>query len=186
VRSMLATLIARSDALCEFCGVETNLQPYSVGPLHDGTAMTSVLLCDKCSEMVGGKTEGNYFRCLSSAIWSEHDPVKVLAWRVLDMLSGQAWARDLKDQIYLDDALMAWAISGVIRTSQHKDVNGVTLESGNNVILIKDLVVKGGGFTAKRGTAVRGISLVEDNPAHIEGKVEGLRIIILTEFVKKK
>ena len=81
---------------------------------------------------------------------------------------------------------MAWAISGVIRTSQHKDVNGVTLESGNNVILIKDLVVKGGGFTAKRGTAVRGISLVEDNPAHIEGKVEGLRIIILTEFVKKK
>jgi protein PhnA len=52
--------------------------------------------------------------------------------------------------------------------------------------LIKDLVVKGGGFTAKRGTAVRGISLVEDNPAHIEGKVEGQRVTILTEFVKKK
>ena len=183
---MFATLIARSDASCEFCEVASNLLPYSVGPLHDGTAMTSVLLCDKCSEMIDGKIEKNYFRCLSSAIWSEHDPVKVLAWRVLDMLSDQAWARDLKDQIYLDEVLMAWAISGVIRSSQHKDVNGVTLEAGNNVLLIKDLVVKGGGFTAKRGTAVRGISLVEDNPAHIEGKVEGQRVTILTEFVKKK
>ena len=54
------------------------------------------------------------------------------------------------------------------------------------MILIKDLPVKGAGFTAKRGTAVRGISLVLDNAAHIEGRVEGQRIVILTEFVKKK
>ena len=51
--------------------------------------------------------------------------------------------------------------------------------------LIKDLPVKGAGFTAKRGTAVRGISLVADNAAHIEGRVEGQRIVILTAFVKK-
>jgi len=62
----------------------------------------------------------------------------------------------------------------------------VTLNAGDSVVLIKDLPVKGGGFTAKRGTAVRGISLVEDNPAHIEGRVEGQRIVILTEFVKRK
>ena len=53
-------------------------------------------------------------------------------------------------------------------------------------MLIKDLPVKGAGFTAKRGTAVRGISLVQDNPEHIEGRVEGQRIVILTKFVKKK
>ncbi|MDP5086798.1 MAG: alkylphosphonate utilization protein, partial [Yoonia sp.] len=53
-------------------------------------------------------------------------------------------------------------------------------------VLIKDLPVKGAGFTAKRGTAVRGIALVPDNPAHIEGRVEGQRIVILTEFVKRK
>jgi len=52
--------------------------------------------------------------------------------------------------------------------------------------LIKDLPVKGGGFTAKRGTAVTRISLVADNPTHIEGRVEGQRIVILTEFVKKR
>ncbi len=53
-------------------------------------------------------------------------------------------------------------------------------------MLIKDLPVKGANFTAKRGTAVRGISLVADNPAHIEGRVEGQRIVILTEFVRKR
>ncbi|MCW8844130.1 MAG: PhnA domain-containing protein, partial [Rhodobacteraceae bacterium] len=39
--------------------------------------------------------------------------------------------------------------------------------------------------TAKRGTAVRNISLVSDNAEHIEGRVEGQRIVILTKFVKK-
>ncbi len=52
--------------------------------------------------------------------------------------------------------------------------------------MIKDLPVKGAGFTAKRGTAVHRISLVQDNAAHIEGRVEGQRIVILTEFVKKR
>jgi protein PhnA len=54
------------------------------------------------------------------------------------------------------------------------------------VVLIKDLNVKGVGFTAKRGTAVHRITLVPDNDAHIEGRVEGQRIVILTEFVKKR
>ena len=67
----------------------------------------------------------------------------------------------------------------------HRDSNGGFLASGDTVTLIKDLPVKGGGFTAKRGTSVRGISLVEDNERHIEGRVNGQKIIILTEFTKK-
>jgi protein PhnA len=136
--------------------------------------------------MIEGDMDQNHLRCLGSAIWSEHDPVKVLAWRVLDRLSDEAWARDLSEQMYLDDETLNWAQSGAIRESAHKDANGATLNAGDNVVLIKDLPVKGGGFTAKRGTPVRGISLVADNPAHIEGRVEGQRIVILTEFVKKK
>ena len=53
------------------------------------------------------------------------------------------------------------------------------------MVLIKDLPVKGANFTAKRGTAVRNISLVPDTPTQIEGRVEGQQIVILTEFVKK-
>jgi protein PhnA len=56
--------------------------------------------------------------------------------------------------------------------------------SGDNVTLIKDLDVKGGNFTAKRGTPVRNISLT-DNPEHIEGRVNGVRIVLLTCYLKK-
>jgi protein PhnA len=51
--------------------------------------------------------------------------------------------------------------------------------------VIKDLDVKGTSFTAKRGTAVRGISLVAGNHEQIEGRVKGQQIVILTKFVKK-
>ena len=44
--------------------------------------------------------------------------------------------------------------------------------------------VKGAGFTAKRGTAVRNISLTE-NPEQIEGRVNGVKIVLLTCFLKK-
>ncbi|MGR3662690.1 MAG: alkylphosphonate utilization protein, partial [Paracoccaceae bacterium] len=128
-----------------------------------------------------------HWRALSTSMWSEHAPVQVLAWRMLDRLSDQDWARDLSDMLYLDDETLAWAKSGVIApTLIHKDANGTQLAAGDTVTLIKDLPVKGAGFTAKRGTAVRGISLVADNAGHIEGRVEGQRIVILTEFVKKR
>ena len=66
-----------------------------------------------------------------------------------------------------------------------KDANGNPLQDGDDVIVIKDLKVKGASFVAKRGTAVRRISLVHDNPEHIEGKVDGQQIVILTKYVKK-
>jgi protein PhnA len=118
-------------------------------------------------------------------MWSEEPVIQVLAARTLTHLADHAWARDLSDQLYLDDDTRAWA-DNVAPKSDHKDSNGIPLTAGDTVVLIKDLPVKGGGFTAKRGTAVQRISLVADNPAHIEGRVEGQRIVILTEFVKKR
>jgi protein PhnA len=59
------------------------------------------------------------------------------------------------------------------------------LESGDTIVLIKDLDVKGANFTAKRGTAVRNIKLVKDNVEQIEGKINGQGIVILTQYVKK-
>jgi protein PhnA len=67
----------------------------------------------------------------------------------------------------------------------HKDSNGVTLQHGDSVVVIKDLNVKGSSLVAKRGTAVRNITLVSDNAEHIEGRVEGQHIVILTQYVKK-
>ncbi|MBZ7931423.1 alkylphosphonate utilization protein [Campylobacter molothri] len=66
-----------------------------------------------------------------------------------------------------------------------KDVNGVELNSGDNVSVIKDLKVKGAGTTLKRGTTIKNIKLSsKDN--EIEAKVDKFGTIVLkTEFLKK-
>ncbi len=88
--------------------------------------------------------------------------------------------------LYLDEELQAWVDREPPEEDmiKHADSNGAALSAGDNVVIIKDLNVKGAGFVAKRGTAVRNISLTS-NPEHIEGRVNGTRIVILTQFVKK-
>jgi protein PhnA len=88
--------------------------------------------------------------------------------------------------LYLDDELREWAEYQEVIAAKHVDSLGTELSHGDGVVLIKDLDVKGGGFTAKRGTAVKGIRLVENNHEHIEGRVSGQKIVILTKFVKKQ
>ena len=167
---------------CPLCSADTPLQSYAV---EGGPAGASVDICAICSEQATGEPDANHWRGLASAMWSEEPAVQVLAARMLKRLAAEGWAQDLLDQLYLDEDTQAWA-DNVAAESQHKDSNGVTLNAGDTVVLIKDLPVKGGGFTAKRGTAVRGISLVQENVEHIEGRVEGQRIVILTQYVKKK
>jgi protein PhnA len=58
------------------------------------------------------------------------------------------------------------------------------LVDGDAVTLIKDLDVKGANFTAKRGTLVKGIRLTDD-PALVEGRVNGIAIYLKTAFLKK-
>jgi len=110
---------------------------------------------------------------------------------MLTRLGSEDWARKLLEMLYLEEDILAWAkaeggTSGDDNsTVEHKDGNGAMLAAGDTVTLIKDLNVKGAGFTVKRGTAVQNISLVHDNAEHIEGRVNGQQIVILTEFVKK-
>ncbi|MGR3634646.1 MAG: alkylphosphonate utilization protein [Shimia sp.] len=144
-----------------------------------------------CATCLGGisdtPTDAPHWQCLHDAIWSPEPAVQVLAWRLLQGLTEAPWARDLLDIAYLEPEVLAWAEAGMAEKSDvvHRDSNGAILAAGDTVVLIKDLPVKGAGFTAKRGTSVRGISLVADNAEHIEGRVESQRIVILTKFVKK-
>jgi len=187
-----ALLRARSGDVCELCGAPDGLEVLLVSPRTDETADASVLACATCRDQIvfSESLDVHHWRCLANSMWSPEAPVQVIAWRMLTQLNGESWARDLLDQLYLDEATLAWAQEGIeVREEDasvaHKDSNGVILTAGDTVTLVKDLNVKGGGFTAKRGTAVRGIRLVPDNAAHIEGRVEGQTIVILTEFVKK-
>lgn len=65
------------------------------------------------------------------------------------------------------------------------DSNGTELSDGDDVTVIKDLKVKGSSMVVKRGTKVRGIRLSEDDPSHIEGRVDGSAIFLKTCFLKK-
>jgi protein PhnA len=93
--------------------------------------------------------------------------------------------------LYLDEETLAWAINDstddhlIEEKIVHKDSNGAVLNSGDTIVLVKDLEVKGGGFTAKRGTTVKSITLVAENSGQIEGRVNGQQIVILTKYVKK-
>ena len=146
------------------------------------------LLCPVCAAALSGDiTPGPRWRCLGDAIWSEDAATQIAAWRLLKALPGESWAADLLDSVYLDPQVLARAEAADTAPSgvEHRDSNGALLASGDTVVLIKDLPVKGSSMVAKRGTAVRGIRLVPDNAAQIEGRVNGQQIVILCQFVKK-
>jgi protein PhnA len=67
-----------------------------------------------------------------------------------------------------------------------RDVNGNVLHSGDSVVVIKDLKVKGSSIPLKQGTVIRNIRLVEDDPEHIEGNSDKIKGLVLkTCFLKK-
>ena len=65
------------------------------------------------------------------------------------------------------------------------DANGVRLQSGDSVMVMKDLPVKGAPKSIKAGTKVKNIRLT-DGDHNIDCKIEGFGAMALkSEFVKK-
>jgi len=185
-------LIERSGSKCELCGSTGNLSVYKVPPVGEIIADRCIYLCDTCKSQIDNPDDmdTNHWRCLNDSMWSEVPVIQVMSWRMLTRLRGEGWPQDLLDMMYLEDETLTWAKATgegeeAPLVEKHRDSTGVELVSGDSVVLIKDLNVKGAGFTAKRGTPVRRISLVADNPDQISGKINGQQIIILTKFVKK-
>ena len=186
-------LNTRSNSTCELCTSTNELKSYEVAPaLNNGRLDDYIFICETCHTPIENPetVDTNHWRCLNDSMWSEVPAVQVMAWRMLQRLRAEGWPQDLLDMLYLEEETLNWAkATGEGEDKEdvqiHKDCNGVPLTMGDSVVLIKDLNVKGGGFTAKRGTAVRNISLVHDNPEHIEGRVNDQQIVILTQYVKK-
>jgi len=191
------TLLKRSGSQCELCTSLNDLQIYTLPPADVADTDNSILVCSTCLDQITNpeNVKPNHWRCLNDSMWSDVTAVQVMIWRMLTRLRKEGWPVELLDMMYLDEHTLKWAESdlGIRSVSEnndhaltHLDSNGAKLEAGDTVILIKDLTVKGANFIAKRGTSVRNISLVWDNPQHIEGRVEGQQIVILTKFVKKQ
>ncbi|MFT5660460.1 MAG: protein PhnA [Sulfurimonas sp.] len=169
--------------VCELCASDENVNILEVSP-SDTSEEQSIYLCSNCSSQIeNGELDENHFNCLNDSMWSEVPAVAVMSYRLLSQLGRQ----DLVDMMYMEEDVKAWADAGLEMEEKlvYKDANGVILQAGDTVVITKDLDVKGTGFTAKRGTAVRNIGLVHGDAEHIEGRVNGVKIHILTKFLKK-
>ncbi|CAM4285986.1 alkylphosphonate utilization protein [Zobellia roscoffensis] len=190
--SVLEELNGRSGNACELCGATSELNVYEVPPVSTGGIDGSILACATCIGQVENPetTDANHWRCLNDSMWSEYDAVKVVAWRMLSRLKSEGWPKDLLDMMYLEDDALQWAKATGEGLSEdekiiHRDVNGVILQNGDSVVLVKDLKIKGSSQVAKQGTAVRRISLDRENAEYIEGKVGPTLTVIITKYVKK-
>ncbi|KLT69900.1 PhnA domain-containing protein [Flavobacterium sp. ABG] len=182
----------RSGSKCELCGATENLKVYTVLPTQKGGIDESIFACTTCIDQIENpdNVDLNHWRCLNDSMWNENVAVQVVAWRMLSRMRASGWPQELLDMMYLDEDTLAWAqATGEGEEDEnkliHRDSNGVILEHGDSVVLIKDLKVKGSSMVAKQGTAVRNIRLDHENAEYIEGKVDGQQIVIITQYVKK-
>ena len=98
---------------------------------------------------------------------------------------------DDDDYVY-DEASGDWTPAGTPAVGSGdaavivRDAVGNVLADGDQVTLIKDLVVKGAGQTIKRGTLIKSIRLTGD-AQEIDCRYEGIKGLVLrAEFVKKR
>ena len=178
----------RSNGTCELCGATENLKQFDVLPTRKGDLDESIYACATCIDQIENpdKMDANHWRVLNDSMWSEHIPVQVVSWRMLNRLKNH----ELVEQMYMDEDTLEWAkATGEGDDDEnklvHRDSNGVILSTGDSVVLIKDLKVKGSSMVAKQGTAVRNIRLDHENETYIEGRVDGQQIVIITAYVKK-
>lgn len=182
----------RSEFKCEICGSDQANIDYTV-PFSPGNKLEHhIWLCPTChSQLENPETaDAIHWRCLNESVWSETPAVQVVSWRMLHKLKSLDWVTDLLDIVYLDEETSEWAKASGDDINQddiekHVDCFGAVLQSGDSVVLTKTLDVKGATFSAKVGTVVRNIRLVQDNIEQIEGKVNGTSIVILTKYVRK-
>lgn len=184
-------LLTRSNSKCELCGLKQNLDVYAVPPYTDGEPEHCVLACEICRDQIEhpDRMDPNHWRCLNESMWSDVPAVQVISWRMLNRLTEEVWPQELLDILYLDEDTLKWAQNTKENESidevHHLDCNGTELASADTITLTRDLTIKGLNLTVKRGTPVRDIALVPDNPEQIEGHIGGQRIVLLTQDVKK-
>lgn len=183
----------RETKSCALCESTNNLSVYEVPTTNSKRRDLETTLCAKCQAQLNKKEEldSKHWQCLSSSMWSDVPAVQVLSWRMLNRLKNETWASECLDVMYMDDDTLAWAKETGDHDNDsavelHKDCNGNVLNTGDSVVLIKSLDVKGSTLNAKMGTVVKNIRLVEENTEQIEGKIEGQVIVILTKYVRKQ
>ncbi|MDF1876319.1 PhnA domain-containing protein [Sulfurimonas sp. SAG-AH-194-L11] len=172
------------SSICELCSSEEDVVLVELS-VSDASEEQSVYLCKNCNAQIeSGELDENHFNCLNDSMWSETPAVKVMSYILWSRLGRQ----DMCEMMYLEEdelKLAQRALNAEANKLVYRDANGVELKAGDSIVILKDLEVKGAGFTAKRGTTVTRIGLAPGDVGHVEGRVNGTKIFIKTEFIKK-
>jgi len=175
--------MARSE-VCELCGSSEDVSVLEL-PVSDGSEDQSIYVCANCkTQIASGELDESHFNCLNDAMWSETPAAKIMSYILWNQLGRQ----DMVEMMYLEEdelKLAEQAVNAAANKVTFRDANGVELLAGDSIVILKDLDVKGAGFTAKRGTTVTRISLPHNMDDHVEGRVNGTKIYLKTEFIKK-
>ena len=182
--SVLNQLHERCQGTCELCNNEPASQTINLNAKEDDINF-QVAICNTCNSAMQNENAAFHWRCLEGSIWSPTESVQALSYRILYQYSEQNWAADILNSVDLDERVKELALQGTEKQEVHKDAFGSILQNGDNVVLTQALDVKGTSFTASKGTVVKKIKLVPDNPEQIEGKINEQMIVILAKFVKK-
>jgi protein PhnA len=183
--SVSEKLKERNSNMCELCNEKEMNSEFIVSPKKGDEISEMVGICTTCEEALKKEDMGFHWRCVEGSIWSTEPAVQALSYRILNQYKNEDWAGNLMNTVDLDENTINWAMSAFEVPDVHKDAFGNILENGDTVVLTQALNVKGTNFTASKGTVVKKIKLVADNPEHIEGKVNEQTIVILTKFVKR-
>ena len=179
----------RSNNECELCNQnDTALQAYAIPPKDDSSTDSQIVSCTTCLDKIKANdfSDTDYWRFTTGTIWSEVPAVQAMSYKILTKLKEADWAGETLESVFLEENIIEWAnAEDELAQEPHKDTFGALLETGDNVVLVQNLNVKGTSFTAQKGTVVKNIRLVRDDSTHIEGKVNGTSIYILTKYVKK-
>lgn len=118
VQSLGRALARRARSACELCEVSSvRLDPVEVTPLAEEPELErTIMVCERCAAAANAGSSGKgrldpaAWRFLESAAWNPLAPVQVVAVRIAQRLAAAdvAWARELVDTLYLDDAIRAW------------------------------------------------------------------------------
>ena len=172
------------SSICELCGSDDGVSVVEL-PVSDTSEEQSVYLCTNCNTQIdSGDLDESHFNCLNDSMWSETPAAKIMSYILWSRLGRQ----DMIEMMYLEEdelKLAELAVSAEANKLVYRDANGVELHTGDSIVILKDLEVKGASFTAKRGTTVTRIGLAPGDEGHVEGRVNGTKIFLKTEFIKK-
>ncbi|MEM7523950.1 MAG: PhnA domain-containing protein [Pseudomonadota bacterium] len=191
--SLEAYLAQRAQGVCELCD---NTGELAVLHVPDGSPDLrpedrSLLACRTCRYQILGlaPVDPSHWHVLTESMWSETPAIQISAYYMLTRLSGEPWARDALEALFLDEIMMAWIgrlqARARRRPTHHVDCDKMRLFAGDTVEVIKDLPLKRGGFAARRGDVAQSITLTKTDFRRIEGVIDGRRTALLASYVRK-